>query len=104
MSKRSVKLRSQKRYSAKPKPARAERRSINARVTAKPTLATGKKPLKQHRLQRYTAKAKPVFKISHLVRGNEHSRNLATSLQRSRNAQKRSGGVTGPKPHCTSSF
>ncbi|WAR26178.1 PLXB1-like protein [Mya arenaria] len=42
LSKRSVQLRSQKRYAAKPTPSCAERRSINARVTAKTTLATVK--------------------------------------------------------------
>jgi len=49
LSKRSVKLRSQKWYAAKPTlnpaeptPECAKRRSISARVTAKPTLASAR--------------------------------------------------------------
>ena len=48
-----------------PMPACAERRSINAQVTAKPTFATVKPP--QRRLQRCTATTTPVFTMFQIL-------------------------------------
>ena len=76
----------------------AERRSINARVTAKPPLATALPPLNQRRNNsgfRFSNARVFDFPLN-FVRGDERCRNLTHLHTVQGPLQQSSGGVTGP--------